>query len=597
MTTTSFVESIEKNKFDSGSTELLSQQCGPDRVNNFALFYLIKRFQIPSAEATKFVDLTGNEFGIDGFYHDSRNRTLFLFEFSFSEDHLSFKDCLEKLALVGIPNIFCHASISEQYESKFPARLQEFISENREKIDRIIIHPVFRGDVVRAEKSKVLDSLREYIESKKYIIDDHLGRQVDIVFQVISSGSRLRSSHAFLTKQSLSYTIPFESSLTVQNEYGDELVVTFIPVITLYKMFSDLGDRFFEKNIRCGVNNGKMTTQEIRKSLRKVLADQEPVENFTFYHNGVTLTAQKVELQRSKHSLTMTEPRLLNGVQTVKTVKKYVDENSRRRVRLERVLEKVRVMARIVVSKEEEFLRQVTISNNRQNPIMPWNLRANDLMQLHFEDMFREKLGIYYERRENALEDLSDQELEEMNIASRKTIRIRKLAQTLLALHGDVDRISQTKEVFESDKWYHNTFREKYLSVDLRKILLIYKVHFRLGSIVKEIHDLGSEKHDYVGKIRNLVWCLVIQGLLNYNSFDKSVQEFGNSLATEANFNTLLRDIASIRLRFILRDTFGDRKYRDALSQSKYSFLKTKVAFNDCMHVATKQFGWEKKDL
>jgi hypothetical protein len=293
----------------------------------------------------------------------------------------------------------------------------------------------------------------------------------------------------------------------------------------------------------------------------------------------------------------MREPRLLNGVQTIKTVKQYVEENRRRRAKLEKMLERLSVMARIVVSGKEEFLRKVTISNNRQNPIMPWNLRANDLVQLHFEDLFRDKLGIYYERRENALDDLSDHELEEMNISNRKAIRIKRLAQTFLALHGEVDRISLTKEVFESDKWYHSTFREKYLGVDLRKIVFIYKVQFRLASIVKEIHDLGSEKYDYVGKLRNLVWCLVIQGLLNSEDLDKNVEEFGKSLTTEANFNTLLRNIATMRLRFIIRDTFGERKYRDALDQSKYSFLKTKMAFNDCMGAAKKQFGWEKRDL
>jgi hypothetical protein len=385
-----------------------------------------------------------------------------LFEFRFSEDHLSFKDALERLALVGIPNIFCHSPISQQYKSDFPAKVQEFVSNNRDQIVRIVIHLVYMGDPIKAEKSKVLDMLREYIESKKYIIDGYLGRQTDIVFQVISSGGRKRSSHAFQTKESLCYTIPFDSSLKVQNKDGDELVVTFMPISILYRMFNQLGDRFFEKNIRCGVSNGKMTRQEIRKSLEQVLTNKEPVENFAFYHNGVTLTAQQIELQNNR-LLLMTEPRLLNGVQTVKTVKQYVEQNSRRRTRVEKMLGKISVMARVVVSRKDEFLRQVTISNNRQNPIMPWNLRANDLIQLHFEDLFRDKLGIYYERRENALEDLSDHELEGMNISSRKAIRIRVLAQTLLALHGEVDRISQTKEVFESDKWYHNTFREKYL--------------------------------------------------------------------------------------------------------------------------------------
>lgn len=102
-----------------------------------------------------------------------------------------------------------------------------------------------------------------------------------------------------------------------------------------------------------------------------------------------------------------------------------------------------------------------------------------------------------------------------MNINSKRSIQIRRLAQTLLALHGEVDRISKMKEVFESERWYNDTFRGKYLAIDPRKLVLLYKVQFRMAAIVKEIQYLQYEKFSYVGKIRNLLWCLAIQGILN----------------------------------------------------------------------------------
>src|SRR5438552_952695 len=105
-------------------------------------------------------------------------------------------------------------------------------------------------------------------------------------------------------------------------------------------------------------------------------------------------------------------------------------------------------MTRIIRSDDEEFLKRVTINNNRQNPIMPWNLRANDLIQIHFEELFG-KMGIYYERRENAYKNLTDDDLESIG-TEKGVIEIRRFAQTLLAMQGQIDRISEIKEVFES---------------------------------------------------------------------------------------------------------------------------------------------------
>jgi hypothetical protein len=338
-----------------------------------------------------------------------------------------------------------------------------------------------------------------------------------------------------------------------------------------------------------------MTSCEIRNSLRKILAGDEPAEHFTFYHNGVALTAQALEF--GPQSISLAEPRLLNGVQTAKTIKKFVDRNKGKRSKVLKSLRNVNVVARIVRSKDEEFLKRVTISNNRQNPIMPWNLRANDLIQLHLEERLRDELHVFYERRENSLRNLSDDDLQEMDIAAKRSIQIRKLAQTLLALHGEVERISKLKEVFESEKWYSDTFRTKYLSIDPRKLVLLYKVHYRIAAIVKEIQYLQHDRYSYVGKLRNLLWCLAIQGILNDDDLSSHVEKYGNSLVTEANFNFLLKNIASMKLRLILGDAFGNRKYQTYLDDAKYSFLKTKAAYNDCMDTAKRKFGWEKKDL
>jgi hypothetical protein len=253
-------------------------------------------------------------------------------------------------------------------------------------------------------------------------------------------------------------------------------------------------------------------------------------------------------------------------------------------------------MARIIQSKDDAFLQRVTINNNRQNPIMPWNLRANDLVQITLEEIFA-KHGIYYERRENAYKNIMEEDIEGSLDAEKGVVEIRKFAQTLLATRGQVDRISEMKEVFESEGWYKDAFKEDFTDVDPRKLVLLYKVQYRLQSVIREIRSQGADKYGYAPKAKNLIWCLTIQGLMNDSKFDKLVETYGNSTGVEAGFTELLKKLASTKIRFILSDAFDTKKYRDQMAEGKFSFLKSKAALADCLKVAHSRFDWEKKTL
>src|SRR5262249_20785297 len=161
------------------------------------------------------------------------------------------------------------------------------------------------------------------------------------------------------------------------------------------------------------------------------------------------------------------------------------------------------------------FIVKVTVCNNRQNPVEPWHLRASDRIQLELQDKFQ-KDGLYYERQEGAFEALSDSDLDDLDIEYQsKAIQIKRLAQTFLASQGEIDRISRLTEVFENDKSYQQTFRDTYLTSDTRRIVVAYKIHFRLNRIVREIVEKGAQKYAFLHRARNLVWALLIQAVLN----------------------------------------------------------------------------------
>ena len=114
----------------------------------------------------------------------------------------------------------------------------------------------------------------------------------------------------------------------------------------------------------------------------------------------------------------MRAPRLLNGAQTVTTVAGFREKN-KDNPKLETgkaAFESIRVLCRIITDADQKFVTGVTVNNNRQNPVEPWNLHANDLIQLELQDKFRSDIGLYYERQENAFDQISPEDLDEYGI-------------------------------------------------------------------------------------------------------------------------------------------------------------------------------------
>ena len=187
-------------------------------------------------------------------------------------------------------------------------------------------------------------------------------------------------------------------------------------------------------------------------------------------------------------------------------------------------------MCRIITDADPEFVIGVTINNNRQNPVDPWNLHANDMIQLALQDKFRENLGIYYERQEKAFTNLSDEDLDEQGITEHRALELTRLARTLLVADGEIDKLTRFREVFEDDRIYNQVFNESRLKADLRKIVLCYKAQFRLGRLSYDIVDRGANKYQYVLRSRNLLWALLCQAILNDPRLEDRAEKFGQGL-------------------------------------------------------------------
>jgi hypothetical protein len=395
-----------------------------------------------------------------------------------------------------------------------------------------------------------------------------------------------------------SYPVQLDDTVTRSGPNGETMTIGFIRLVDLCAMYREMGERFFDRNIRAALPEAKAVNRSIQQSIKSIVLDgTEDPKVFAFNHNGVTLFAEG--LNATDGQFKITEPRLLNGAQTATTAARFLKANEGNALLAERrgVLEQIRVCCRIITEAAPEFVTTVTINNNRQNPVDPWNLHANDMIQLEIQDKFRDDLCINYERQERAFENLSDEDLEEQGITEYKAIELTKLARTFLSSDGDIDKQSRFREVFEDDRIYHQVFDQNRLKADSRKIVLCYKVQFRIGRLLNDIIDKGANKYAYVQRARYLLWALLCQAILNDQKLEERAEQFGRGLSLEAQYTDWLSGFATTRCRFLLSDLVADKSYAAKAVEGNFSFMRTNAAFKRSMEIAYKKWRWVEKRL
>lgn len=587
--------SITEQKIDQAYSDLKAS-CGGVRNDYFGLLYLEQEFGIDRPKSFSKIAFGGNDYGIDGFHFDRQTRNLYLFQFKWTESHSQFKSSLQRLIDAGVARVFASEN-QDSLQNQLLQQIKSCLLENEAIIEKVYFHFIFTGDPGEAERSQVLEKLREDLENKKYLIDKRFGRPVTMVLEYRSARTSKVGPISHVRKTN-TYPITLEGSLSSKGPNDELMTVGFARLIDLYKIFKEMGPRFLERNIRSVLSDEEAVNRSILTSLRRAILDEsdEP-EVFAFNHNGVTMFAEAISIEDG--AARVTEPRLLNGAQTVATLARFLRTNGDHpslESNAER-LRRLKVLCKIVTEATPDFVTMVTINNNRQNPVEPWNLRANDLIQLQLQDKFRDDVGIYYERQENAFQNLSDEELEGLGVTEHKQIELRRLAQTFLVSDGEIDKLLRFRQVFEEDRIYDAVFNERRLSADTRRVVLCYKAQFRLRRLSQAIVEKGANKYAYVQRARYLLWALLSQGILNDAAIESRAEEFGGGLSLEAQYTEWLAQLATTRCRFILGELVGQKPYMERAEEGNYSFLRTNAAYKRCMEIAYRKWRWVEKRL
>lgn len=190
-------------------------------------------------------------------------------------------------------------------------------------------------------------------------------------------------------------------------ESGLSTTIVFARLTDFVKyMEQDPHGLLFARNVR--VYQGKTA---VNQEIRRTFADHP--EQFVYSNNGVTVLCEEIQHDHGTRELTLVNPRVVNGSQTLHAVAASVAAGGRKSPDAELA----RVMLRIVripgpqgdmgpdqAQYRKEIINRISIRTNQQNPIKAWNLRANDEFQMEVARRLR-RAGWFYERRDKEWRD------------------------------------------------------------------------------------------------------------------------------------------------------------------------------------------------
>jgi hypothetical protein len=151
-------------------------------------------------------------------------------------------------------------------------------------------------------------------------------------------------------------------------------------------------DRMFDDNVR-----GFYRDTAVNRSIFKTLSHPARMPEFWLLNNGVTVLSSRVQ-PKSYKILEVTDPQVVNGLQTSRQILAYFEKNTPPKD------DKRRLLVKVIQNSDDDVRDLVIRATNNQNPMPAESLFTTFRIHKQIESIFK-KHGLYYERRKGFYRD------------------------------------------------------------------------------------------------------------------------------------------------------------------------------------------------
>lgn len=259
--------------------------------------------------------------------------------------------------------------------------------------------------------------------------------------------------------------------------------VTAVSAKWLQQQYLTYKDDIFSGNPRTYLGSGKKKNK-INLGIMETI-EQQP-GNFWAYNNGITALVNNytISSNNGKDDLLISGITIINGAQTTGAISSV------------ETLQDAWIPIRFIVCNDVNIIDDIISNNNKQNEILPSDLRSNDRTQNRLREEFTPYTKLYYSggRRGNARPSRSKEILDPYVVA-----------QALLAFHGDcVTAYNSKNDLWSNDHLYSSIFPE---NLTAEHIIFTYSLARSIDSYKLDLQqkadsrtDSEEKQHKYLSK-------------------------------------------------------------------------------------------------
>ncbi len=403
--------------------------------------------------------LGSNDFGIDGWYYDTKTNELFIYQSKLTDSKGLALRGLKDLttALSYLEKIIIHKEVGKIPTNKSIYNLYIELSKNIEtlkKISFILISPLNPNDLLDApEVNEAETTIRE---SNLFKVLYEKGGRISLDIQEYNFEKSIAPSNK-------KYTINKLDNSVIRLRNNSFLEITFIPIYNLVQLYRQRGDILFHKNVRLSLYDYKDAKNRVvtpmETTLEQICKGQLNPNIFPFYHVGITISAT-TNSSEGANDISLETPYVINGCQTITIADHFLREleNKKNFEAIEKFRE-INVLAKVVIGTTDEELKEITNCNNRQNPIENWQLFSNDPIHIEIENSLLD-LEIFYERQKGKFNAL----MNKLDIAKNysKTnqtfVDVETVGQLIALARGNYQWTAKPSEIYINKQNHDSIF-------------------------------------------------------------------------------------------------------------------------------------------
>lgn len=290
-------------------------------------------------------------------------------------------------------------------------------------------------------------------------------------------------------------------------------------------MKKDPYDLLFARNVRVSFGVKK---NSVNSEIRDTFVNHP--EEFVFSNNGITILCEDHEHKLGSNRLVLVNPRVVNGSQTLHSIRDVVKPSSQARVMV-RIIEIPPIKGDNIedqIEKKRDTLNKISVRSNRQNPIKKWDLVSNDDFQLEIYRFFRRK-GWFYERR---IREWNQRSRELKSVGIKRGINIKTLAQYIVSYYWNKPKMGPSVAKIAAGELFEG---QVYEQIQKTSPELAYQIFQVSDNLKYSLRDLASNRT--VDALRANAY-LVLFALV-VRTFQETGIKWG-----ESNFTDLLDDHA-----------------------------------------------------